>query len=123
MPYYSFAQELGIPRYKHMPYARAFHTMRVACKQLPHLNQSGEAHMISISHKPETERIACACGMITFSTPETAALIRSSSIKKGDVIAVSRIAAISATKAASTLIPLAHPQSSFVYPQPCTYHI
>ena len=64
--------------------------------------------MVDVGAKPETRRIARASGSI-FMNPETLALIRDGSAKKGDVIGISRIAAIQAAKRTGDLIPLCHP--------------
>ncbi len=75
---------------------------------LTHLDAAGAARMVDISDKPRTARIATAQGRITMS-PEALAAIRSGSVKKGDVIAVARIAGIMAAKRTAELIPLCHP--------------
>jgi hypothetical protein len=59
---------------------------------LPHLTSSGSAHMVSVSAKPETFRTAVAVGVVHFSNPTPLSLIRSNSLKKGDVLSVARIA-------------------------------
>ena len=64
--------------------------------------------MVDVGHKAETARVARAAGSI-FMQPETLALIRSGSAKKGDVIGIARIAAIQASKRTGELIPLCHP--------------
>lgn len=76
---------------------------------LTHLDATGAAHMVDISHKKETTRLATATATLLFSTPETHAALSSQTIAKGDAIAVARIAAIQAAKKTSDLIPLAHP--------------
>ena len=75
---------------------------------LTHIDQAGAAHMVDISAKGATERVAVAEGRISMSTKALAA-IRAGSIKKGDVLAVARIAGIMAAKKTSELIPLCHP--------------
>jgi cyclic pyranopterin phosphate synthase len=75
---------------------------------LTHFDAQGQAHMVDVSAKSETHRIARATGTITMQ-PATLALIASGSSKKGDVIAVARIAAIQAAKRTAELIPLCHP--------------
>jgi len=67
--------------------------------------------MVSISGKDVTAREAVAKGRIIFSNSETAKLIQSNTLKKGDVLAVARIAGIMAAKRTSDLIPLCHPLS------------
>ncbi len=64
--------------------------------------------MVDVSAKDDTERIAIARGEIVMK-PETLALIRAGSIKKGDVLAVAQVAGIMAAKRTSELIPLCHP--------------
>ena len=75
---------------------------------LTHFDAQGQAHMVDVSAKHETHRIARASGVIRM-LPATLALIASGSAKKGDVIGVARIAAIQAAKRTSELIPLCHP--------------
>lgn len=75
---------------------------------LTHLNDSGAAHMVDISAKGATERVAVAEGRISMSADALAA-IQAGSVKKGDVLAVARIAGIMAAKKTSDLIPLCHP--------------
>ena len=75
---------------------------------LTHLDESGQAQMVDVSAKPETERTATAEGRVILK-PETLALVRSGATKKGDVIATARIAGIQAAKRTHELIPLCHP--------------
>ena len=75
---------------------------------LTHFDAQGQAHMVDVSAKAETHRIARAGGTIRMQ-PATLALIESGQAKKGDVIAVARIAAIQAAKRTAELIPLCHP--------------
>jgi len=75
---------------------------------LTHFDAAGQAHMVDVSAKGETHRVARAGGEIRMQ-PATLALIRSGSAKKGDVLGVARIAAIQAAKRTSELIPLCHP--------------
>jgi cyclic pyranopterin phosphate synthase len=75
---------------------------------LTHFDAQGQAHMVDVSAKAETHRVARATGTIRM-LPATLALIASGSAKKGDVIGVARIAAIQAAKRTSELIPLCHP--------------
>jgi cyclic pyranopterin phosphate synthase len=76
--------------------------------KLTHLDEQGRAHMVDVGAKPDTERIAIACGEIHMKK-ETFELIRSGQVKKGDVLTVAQIAGISASKRTSELIPLCHP--------------
>ncbi len=75
---------------------------------LTHFDAQGQAHMVDVSAKAETHRIARATGTIRMQ-PATLALIQGGTAKKGDVIGVARIAAIQAAKRTSDLIPLCHP--------------
>jgi len=74
---------------------------------LTHLDEQGRARMVDVGAKPETERLAVARGRVTM-RPETARLIRSGSVPKGDVLAVARVAAIMGAKRTSDLVPLCH---------------
>src|SRR5258706_5870964 len=76
--------------------------------ELTHFDASGQAHMVDVSAKKETHRVARAEGDIRMQ-PATLDLIRSGSAKKGDVLGVARIAAIQGAKRTSDLIPLCHP--------------
>ncbi len=75
---------------------------------LTHFDAQGQAHMVDVSAKAETHRIARATGTIRMQ-PATLALIQGGTAKKGDVIGVARIAAIQAAKRTAELIPLCHP--------------
>ncbi|HPM68887.1 MAG TPA: cyclic pyranopterin monophosphate synthase MoaC [Piscinibacter sp.] len=75
---------------------------------LTHFDTHGQAHMVDVSAKAETHRIARATGTIRMQ-PATLALIQGGTAKKGDVIGIARIAAIQAAKRTSELIPLCHP--------------
>jgi cyclic pyranopterin monophosphate synthase len=77
-------------------------------KSLTHFDAEGSAHMVDVGEKPSTHRIAVASGRIQMQ-PRTLALIAAGKAKKGDVLAVARIAAVQAAKRAAELIPLAHP--------------
>ena len=76
--------------------------------KLTHFDAHGQAHMVDVSGKGETHRVARASGTIRMQ-PATLALVRGGATKKGDVIGVARIAAIQAAKRTSELIPLCHP--------------
>lgn len=76
--------------------------------KLSHLNDSGEAHMVDISAKDVTTRVATAKARVN-ADPATLAIITSGTAKKGDVLATARIAGIMAAKKTSDLIPLCHP--------------
>jgi len=75
---------------------------------LTHFDAKGEAHMVDVGDKRETRRVARARGAIVMQ-PATFDLIRSGDAKKGDVLGVSRVAAIQAAKRTAELIPLCHP--------------
>jgi len=75
---------------------------------LTHLNAAGEAHMVDVSSKVDSLRIATASATVTLGATAFQQLI-SGNNKKGDVIAVARIAGIQAAKKCSDLIPLCHP--------------
>ena len=76
--------------------------------KLTHINANGEAQMVDVSDKNNTTREAKAGARVVMQ-PETLELIVSGSHKKGDVLAVARIAGIQAAKKCSDLIPLCHP--------------
>ncbi|MBB2204310.1 cyclic pyranopterin monophosphate synthase MoaC [Gluconacetobacter takamatsuzukensis] len=75
---------------------------------LTHLDANGHAVMVDVADKPATVRQAVARGQVTM-RPETLGLILSGGMKKGDVLAVARIAGIMAAKKTADLIPLCHP--------------
>ena len=77
-------------------------------RKLTHLGARGEAHMVDVSAKPATERIAVAEGCVIMA-PKTLELVRKGNAKKGDVLGTARIAGIQAAKRAHELIPLCHP--------------
>jgi cyclic pyranopterin phosphate synthase len=75
---------------------------------LSHFDDRGQAHMVDVSGKPVTDRVAVAVGAVRMTT-ETLALISEGRAKKGDVLSVARLAGIMAAKKTSDLIPLCHP--------------
>jgi cyclic pyranopterin monophosphate synthase len=75
---------------------------------LTHIDESGAARMVDVGDKADTEREASAEGCVIMQA-ETLALILSGNAKKGDVLAVARIAGIMAAKKTHELIPLCHP--------------
>ena len=75
---------------------------------LTHFDKRGAAHMVDVGEKPSTHRVAVASGRIRMK-PATFRLIAAGRAKKGDVLAVARIAAVQAAKRTPDLIPLAHP--------------
>src|SRR5688572_13070494 len=76
--------------------------------RLTHFDAEGNARMVDVSDKAETERIAVAKGAVIMA-PETLALIRSGNVKKGDVLTVAQLAGIMGAKRTPDLIPLCHP--------------
>jgi len=76
--------------------------------QLNHFNQRGEAHMVDVGDKDVTQRIAVAEGVIRMQA-ETVQRILEGSHKKGDVLAVARVAGVMASKRTADLVPLCHP--------------
>ncbi|KAL8711226.1 MAG: hypothetical protein Q9220_004371 [cf. Caloplaca sp. 1 TL-2023] len=75
---------------------------------LPHLSSASEVHQISVGHKIPTQRTAVAVGCVSFAHPGLEAQIKHHDMRKGDVLAVARVAGIMAAKNTSQLIPLAH---------------
>jgi cyclic pyranopterin monophosphate synthase len=75
---------------------------------LTHFDTQGQAHMVDVSAKDVTHRVARASGVIRM-LPATLALIESGHAKKGDVLGVARIAAIQGAKRTADLVPLCHP--------------
>ena len=75
---------------------------------LTHFDKSGHAHMVDVSEKPVTARIAIARGSVIMNG-ETLTMISERRAKKGDVLAVARLAGIMAAKKTADLIPLCHP--------------
>lgn len=89
--------------------SRSVETRSVETEQkLSHVNEAGAAHMVDISEKGVTQRVAVAEGFVAMQ-PETLAQIQQNAMKKGDVLATARIAGIMAAKKTSDLIPLCHP--------------
>ena len=76
--------------------------------KLSHFDTFGRAHMVDVSDKAVTDRIAVAEGHITM-TLETLALITEGRATKGDVLGISRLAGIMGAKKTAELIPLCHP--------------
>ena len=77
-------------------------------QQFTHFDDAGNARMVDVSLKGETARRAVAAGSISMSA-QAYGMIRQGTIKKGDVLGVSRIAGIMAAKKVDQLIPLCHP--------------
>ncbi len=77
-------------------------------EKLTHFDERGAARMVDVAAKPETHRVAVAGGRIRM-RPETLAVVRAGTAKKGDVLGVARIAAIQGAKRTAELVPLCHP--------------
>ena len=77
-------------------------------KEFTHFDADGNAVMVDVSKKNETERVATATGRITLSDAAYE-LVKSGSMSKGDVLGVARVAGIMAAKKVDALIPLCHP--------------
>ncbi len=76
--------------------------------KLTHLDEKGQARMVDVGSKADTERIAIAKGEVVMQ-PETLGLIQAGEMKKGDVLTVAQLAGIMAAKRTAELIPLCHP--------------
>ena len=76
--------------------------------KLSHFDDQGQAHMVDVSDKPVTARIATAEGWVKMSA-ETLGMITEGRAKKGDVLGIARIAGITGAKKTADLIPLCHP--------------
>ncbi|WIV12572.1 cyclic pyranopterin monophosphate synthase MoaC [Proteiniborus sp. MB09-C3] len=75
--------------------------------EFTHFNESGRAHMVEVSEKEDTKRIAIATGIIRM-RKETIKMIKDGLIKKGDVLSVAQIGGIMGAKKTSDLIPMCH---------------
>lgn len=75
---------------------------------LSHFDAAGKAHMVDVSDKAPTTRVAVAEGAIVMA-PETLTLVLAGSAEKGDVLGIARVAGIMAAKKTADLIPLCHP--------------
>ncbi|OYX44309.1 MAG: cyclic pyranopterin monophosphate synthase MoaC [Rhodobacterales bacterium 32-67-9] len=75
---------------------------------LTHFDKDGHAHMVDVSDKAVTDRIAVAEARVEMRA-ETLALVTEGRVKKGDVLGVARLAGIMAAKRTADLIPLCHP--------------
>jgi cyclic pyranopterin phosphate synthase len=76
--------------------------------ELSHVSGTGEARMVDVSAKAETDRVARATGLIRMRAETLAAIVRAE-VKKGDVLGVARVAGVMAAKKTADLIPLCHP--------------
>src|SRR5829696_4917507 len=77
-------------------------------RELTHLGRRGEARMVDVGAKPDTERVAVAEGHVVMAL-KTLEAVLSGNAKKGDVLGAARIAGIMAAKRTHELIPLCHP--------------
>ena len=80
----------------------------MADKNLTHIDQDGNAHMVDVSDRDITTRTATATGKVLLS-PQVVAMLRDNTVPKGDVLSTARIAGIMGAKKTSELIPLCHP--------------
>lgn len=76
--------------------------------KLTHFDGKGDAHMVDVSDKDVTSRIAVATGGVVM-RPETLDLVTQGTAKKGDVLGIARLAGIMGAKKCADLIPLCHP--------------
>lgn len=76
--------------------------------KLSHFDADGQAHMVDVSDKPETARVATAEGHVRMSA-DTLSHVTAGTAKKGDVLGIARIAGIQGAKRTADLIPLCHP--------------
>jgi cyclic pyranopterin phosphate synthase len=106
---------LNMPQPGAYLHPRAFSTSRSLLEdrdskpKLTHVSATGSAHMVSISSKTPTSRLAAAKCTVRFTNSTAISLIRQNQMKKGDVLGVARIAGIMASKRTPDLIPLCHP--------------
>ena len=77
-------------------------------EKLTHFDADGAAHMVDVSQKPHTDRVATAASWIKMNR-QTFDMVIEGSAKKGDVIGVARLAGIMGAKRTHDLIPLCHP--------------
>src|SRR4051794_32667919 len=81
---------------------------RILVSALTHFDAKGNARMVDVSEKSETERTATAKGAVLMAA-ETLRLIKSGGVKKGDVLSVAQLAGIMGAKRTPDLVPLCHP--------------
>ena len=84
---------------------------------LTHFNAKGEAHMVDVSDKAHTDRIATARGHVKMQQA-TFDMIAEGRAKKGDLLSVARLAGIMGAKKTPDLIPLCHPCLLYTSPSP-----
>ncbi len=73
-----------------------------------HINEQGRAHMVDVSTKDDSNRVARAQAVVHM-MPETLQAIRAGAVKKGDVLAVAQVAGVMGAKQTASLIPMCHP--------------
>lgn len=76
--------------------------------EFTHFDSDGNAHMVNVGNKADTNRVAIVKGHIKM-LPKTLAMIAEGTNKKGDVLGVARLAGIMGAKQTANLIPLCHP--------------
>ncbi|EAQ91225.1 hypothetical protein CHGG_03160 [Chaetomium globosum CBS 148.51] len=91
------------------PLSNNDNTTNPAPPKLTHVTAAGTAHMVSITDKIPTKRVAQAKCAVRFSSRAPLALIRANQMRKGDVLGVARVAGLMAAKRTPDLIPLCHP--------------
>jgi cyclic pyranopterin phosphate synthase len=96
------------PRPKTKPKAKSKVIRAAVPVALSHIDQRGQAHMVDVSAKDLTERIAVAEGRVIM-RKETLDLVIAGNAQKGDVLGAARLAGIMAAKRTHGLIPLCHP--------------
>ncbi len=77
-------------------------------EELTHIDESGRPRMVDVTGKPDTQREAVAKGIVSMKA-STLALLKKSTLPKGDVLSVAQLAGIMAAKQTPNLIPLCHP--------------
>ncbi len=77
-------------------------------ESLSHLDETGAAHMVDVTAKDATKRVAVAEGTV-HTRPDVVAMITANGLPKGDALATARVAGIMAAKRTSDLVPLCHP--------------
>ncbi len=76
--------------------------------KLTHITEQGDARMVDVGGKPDTDRLAIAEGFVSMS-PGALDAITTQRVKKGDVLAIAQLAGIQAAKRTADLVPLCHP--------------
>jgi cyclic pyranopterin phosphate synthase len=80
----------------------------MAKHKLTHLDEDGRASMVNVGAKEATQRLAVAEGEVLM-RPETLALLRAGTLKKGDALSVAKVAGVQAAKRTADLVPFCHP--------------